>query len=59
MPMTYEKRKGSNRIDYHKNNYCARCQIKYPKTTLLCECGNKLRSKPWHGRSNFYNKKRY
>ena len=51
--------KGSHRVDYHKNNYCARCEIKYPKIRKNCECGQKLRTKPWHGRSNFANGGRY
>ena len=48
---------GSARVDYNKQNYCARCQIKYnDKKILRCsECGNRLRTKPWHGRSNFAN----
>jgi hypothetical protein len=58
-PIINPKIKGSQRVDYYKNNYCARCEIKYPKTRKNCECGQKLRTKPWHGRSNFANGGRY
>jgi hypothetical protein len=54
------KPRGSTRIDYNKNNYCARCVLKFPKTELRCnQCSNRLRTKPWHGRSNFANGGRY
>lgn len=52
---------GSPRVDYNKQNYCAKCEIKYnSKTIMRCRnCGNRLRTKPWHGRSNFANGGRY
>lgn len=55
------KKPGSPRVDYNKQNYCAKCQIKYNnKKILRClDCGNRLRTKPWHGRSNFANGGRY
>jgi hypothetical protein len=54
------KKIGSHRVDYNKNNYCARCVLKYPKTVYRCsQCKNRLRTKPWHGRSNFTNGGRY
>jgi DNA-directed RNA polymerase subunit RPC12/RpoP len=56
-----KKPQGSARVDYNKENYCAKCEKKYPgKKKLRCtDCGNRLRTKPWHGRSNFANGGRY
>lgn len=32
-------------VNYFKNNYCARCELSYPKILLRClECHKKLRT---------------
>ena len=36
--------------DYEKENYCATCDIKYPKTVTWCKrCGYKVRTVPHSG----------
>ncbi len=39
--------------NYEKENYCASCDMKYPKGTVWCtSCGMKIRTVPHSGKRN-------